>query len=183
MKPYYERAAELYEQGLKSATQIARQLIHEGLAKEPFDRVRRNVSHNVTEKDNLLSKECGDLGIPIENVKHYWHKGKHFSINVGTNSKMSYDDLRESIIEDMNAHAPSYPKLIRIQDDSEGYLLVMDPADIHIGKLASALRPEKIITIRLLLIELSRESMAFSISVPDLRLTRSYLLVETTYCI
>lgn len=138
MKPYYERATELYEQGLKSATKIARQLIHEGITKEPLDKVRRNVSYNITEKDDLLSKECKDLGIPIESVKHYWHKGKHFSINVGRNSSMSYDDMRESIVEDMNAHAPSYPKLIRSKDDSEGYLLVMDPADVHIGKLASS---------------------------------------------
>lgn len=138
MKPYYERASELFDQGLKSATQIARQLIHEGLTKEPLDKVRRNVSYNITERDNLLYKECQTLGIPIDKVKHYWHKGKHFSINVGNSSSASYEDMRESIVQDMLNHAPSYPSILRKKDDSEGYLLVIDPADVHIGKLASA---------------------------------------------
>jgi hypothetical protein len=138
MRPYYERATELFNQGIRSATQIARKLIEEGVTQEPFNRVRRNVSYRVVEKDNLLSKECETLGIPIENVKHYWHKGKHFSINVGKNDSLSYDDLKESIIEDMRSHSPSYPVIERVDYGDAGYLLVVDPADVHIGKLASS---------------------------------------------
>lgn len=138
MRPYYERATELFNQGIRSATQIARKLIEEGVTQEPFSRVRRNVSYRVVEKDNLLSKECETLGIPIENVKHYWHKGKHFSINVGKNDSLSYDDLKESIIEEMRNHSPSYPVIERVDHGDAGYLLVVDPADVHIGKLASS---------------------------------------------
>jgi len=31
-------------------------------------------------KHKALAKEAEQVGIPIENVGHYWHKGKHFSI-------------------------------------------------------------------------------------------------------
>lgn len=137
MKPYYERAAELFDEGIRSATQIARQILKEGITSEPFDKVRRNISYKIVEKDHLLSKECNTLGIPLEKVKNYWHKGKHFSINVGNNKPLDYNDIKESIVEEMRTYAPAYPNIQRIHD-SEGYLLVIDPADVHIGKLASS---------------------------------------------
>ena len=84
----------------------------------------------------LLSDECEELGIPIDDVKHYWHKGKSFSIFV-KGQQVSYEDIRNSIIADITNYAPIYPT-IQYNQDSEGYLLVIDPADIHLNKLCSA---------------------------------------------
>lgn len=83
-----------------------------------------------------LKKEADEVGIPIEDVSHYWHKGKHFSIHA-KRGNVSIHKLRDAIIEEMDKHSPSYPKIKRkINNDS--HLLVIDPADIHIGKLASS---------------------------------------------
>jgi hypothetical protein len=82
-----------------------------------------------------LSQECEDVGIPIEAVNHYWHKGKRLSIHAKNNAP-TYWDLRDEIIDDMKAYAPSYPK-IKFDTKKDGCLLVIDPADIHIGKLCS----------------------------------------------
>lgn len=87
-------------------------------------------------KHPLLAEETQKLGIPTENVKHYWHKGKHFSIFV-KNEQVSYDDIRKDLVEELKQFAPKYPTFKRTQP-KEGHLLVIDPADIHIGKLCEA---------------------------------------------
>jgi len=85
-----------------------------------------------------LDKESTIMGFPLDNVSNYWLKSKHISVHVkGGNPQKTYEDLRDEIVEAMNSHSPAYPKVER-QSYSDGHLLVLDPADIHIGKLASA---------------------------------------------
>jgi hypothetical protein len=83
-----------------------------------------------------LQSECEAIGIPTKDVKHYWHKGKHFSIFVG-NKEVNLWDIKEHIIEDMKQYSPKYPTL-KYPKLKDAHLLVIDPADIHIGKLCSA---------------------------------------------
>ena len=83
-----------------------------------------------------LKKECDINGIPMSDVNHYWYKGKSFSLHVKNNS-VSLEKVREDIIKAMNNHSPSYPKIKR-KKKKDSHLLVIDPADIHIGKLASS---------------------------------------------
>lgn len=85
-------------------------------------------------KHKALQEECDATGIPIEDVKYYWYKSDKFSINVRKPFK-SYEDLKDDIIASMRKHAPVYKKIER-KHVSEPHLLVIDPADIHIGKLA-----------------------------------------------
>jgi len=84
----------------------------------------------------LLAEETQKLGIPTDKVKHYWHKGKHFSIFV-KNEQVTYEDIRKDLVEELKQFAPKYPKFKRTQP-KEGHLLVIDPADVHIGKLCEA---------------------------------------------
>ena len=83
-----------------------------------------------------LKVECETNGIPMSDVNHYWYKGKSFSLHVKNNG-VSLDKVREDIIKEMNKHSPSYPKIKRTKQ-KDPHLLVIDPADIHIGKLASS---------------------------------------------
>lgn len=53
------------------------------------------------------------------------------------NFKEEKDSFREDLIKDLQQYSPKFPKLERIENN-DSYLLVIDPADIHIGKLASA---------------------------------------------
>lgn len=84
-----------------------------------------------------LGKECEDVGLPIENVSNYWYKGKQFSVHVKGDKAKGYDEIRDEIIQSMNEHSPKYHKIIR-SNIIDGHLLVVDPADIHIGKLATS---------------------------------------------
>ena len=83
-----------------------------------------------------LKVECETNGIPMSDVNHYWYKGKSFSLHVKNNG-VSLDKVREDIIKEMNKHSPSYSKIKR-KKQKDPHLLVIDPADIHIGKLASS---------------------------------------------
>ena len=92
--------------------------------------------NEIIQKDRALQKECKAMGIPMKDVDHYWHKGKHFSLHV-KNKGVSPEELRDDIIKAMDKHSPSYKKIKRTKSEN-GHLLVIDPADIHIGKLSSS---------------------------------------------
>lgn len=85
------------------------------------------------QRHDALKKECENVGIPLESVKHYWHKGKHFSI-FSKGEEINLWDLKEKMIEEMKSYSPKYPN-IKYPKIKDGHLLVIDPADIHIGKL------------------------------------------------
>ena len=78
---------------------------------------------------------CQQRGIDFRNVSMYWDKTKEYSVQVKPD-QMSYHDISAEIIELMDKHSPKYRKIKRTPS-SDNHLLVVDPADIHIGKLAS----------------------------------------------
>ena len=50
----------------------------------------------------------------------------------------NYFKVRDSLIEEMKLYAPKYPKIEYNNDGKDSHCLVFDPADIHIGKIASS---------------------------------------------
>jgi hypothetical protein len=82
-----------------------------------------------------LLEECRVNGIPIDSVNYYWYKSEKFSLNVKNN--VNLDDVLAGILREMVKYAPKYPK-IDYKTSSDYHLLVIDPADIHINKLAKA---------------------------------------------
>ena len=82
-----------------------------------------------------LEKECSEQGIPIESVNYYWHKSKRYSINA-TNNKFDREQFLKEIEETVKKHAPNPPK-IKYKKHKEKHLLIVNPADIHIGKYAA----------------------------------------------
>ncbi len=83
-----------------------------------------------------LLQECDNQGIPVSDVNYYWYKNEKFSMNV-KNSKPDLKDLQEQLIEDMKTYSPVYPEIKRTPV-KDPHLLVIDPADIHLGKLATS---------------------------------------------
>ena len=89
--------------------------------------------------DEGLVTEAIDKGISPNKVNHYWHKSEHYSLHVKEeDEKEEAENLAKNLIEELKAFSPKYPKLKR-KECSDGHLLVIDPADVHIGKLCSAL--------------------------------------------
>jgi hypothetical protein len=135
-KKYDAEVLELLKTGRPKSV-IARQLIKKYNIDDSEDAVRHYVSRlSTTSEHSALEAECETVGIPLSDVNHYWYKGENFSIHV-KGKQINYFDIRDDIIEDMKAHSPKYPN-IKYPKIKDGHLLVISPADIHIGKLCSS---------------------------------------------
>jgi hypothetical protein len=99
--------------------------------------LRRVQRYKRTNNHPALTTECEAVGLPVENVSNYWYKGKQYSVHVKGDKSKTYEEIRDEVIASMQEYSPIYPNIIRT-NISDGHLLVVDPADIHIGKLASA---------------------------------------------
>jgi hypothetical protein len=88
---------------------------------------------------NAIYQESKKLGLDVEDVKHGWLKTQDASMFF-TNplyKKKEEDGFYNELIEDLQSFSPSFP-VIKRTPNKEGHLLVISPADIHVGKLAMA---------------------------------------------
>jgi hypothetical protein len=88
------------------------------------------------EKHKALIAECEAAGVPASQVSHYWYKSEHFSLFVKQAPK-DYMDVRDEIVKELQSYAPRYPNITYLEQ-TDSHLLVVDPADVHIGKLCSS---------------------------------------------
>ena len=89
-----------------------------------------------------IKRTANEMDIDDKDVKHGWIKNKTASLffknpNFKTEDQQSFQAMKQEIIDSISNYIPKY---IPIQRDEviEGHLLVIDPADIHIGKLVEA---------------------------------------------
>ena len=89
-----------------------------------------------------VANACHNLNIDPTTSPMMWLKSKNESIRV-TNplfvkpEEKQFSDLTQTLISDLQDYAPKFIELQRVEN-KDSYLLVLDPADIHIGKLCSA---------------------------------------------
>lgn len=86
-------------------------------------------------EQDALRIECEKQGIPMNDVKHFWFKSEHFSLFVDNKTNL-FEVFRNDLIDYIDKKKPVYPKL-KYPKFKESNLFVINPADIHIGKLAS----------------------------------------------
>ena len=96
--------------------------------------------HELEELNKLrhegVNAYCETRGIDFNSIIEYWDKTKEYSIRVRPEVK-AINDLSKEIIEQMQEYSPAYPEIKRTTQDNP-HLLVVDPADVHIGKLSRA---------------------------------------------
>ena len=68
--------------------------------------------HKLIMDHRALKEECEAVGVPLNNVNHYWYKGKSFSLHV-KNGGVSYQEIREDLLKELKAHSPKYKKIER----------------------------------------------------------------------
>jgi len=107
-----------------------------GLLKPDISSLKGEPTMEPTQSDlRALLEECEQYGIDIDNVKHFWHKTKKISMFVVAQNRPTYEAVRDKLIREMKAHAPIY-KPVAYKKITSPHLLVIDPADLHIGKLS-----------------------------------------------
>lgn len=127
-----------------SANSIAKKLFidYDGaMSEENFKRMVRgwiSKERKSSDVSGVLAEECEAAGIDPADVNYFWYKNERISINARNSGGKSVADIGDEIISRMVKHSPSFPKIKR-EVKSDSHLLVIDPADVHIGKLCSAL--------------------------------------------
>jgi len=98
---------------------------------------RLNYSSGET-PESIIHRNSITNGIPFEDVKLAWVKNDEVSMlwKRTEGSALSYLDVRDQIIEQMDQHSPIYKQIDYADVISEPHLLVIDAADVHIGKLS-----------------------------------------------
>ncbi len=91
---------------------------------------------NDKERQSLLNDECEAAGINPSSVSHYWYKSQKFSIFAKPN-EFTKDEFLQSIEDLISNYAPKYPT-IDYPIRKDGHLLIINPADVQIGKYADA---------------------------------------------
>jgi hypothetical protein len=94
----------------------------------------------IAENCTGVKEACQELGVNPNDAPYLWLKGDGASIHV-RNPAYKKDDqnqFMEELIASLAEHSPVYPKIKRIPS-KDSHLLVIDPADIHVGKLAMAM--------------------------------------------
>jgi len=143
MKQYMKHALELVNLKGKSYTSCAKYIKDIYDLPDSVNAIRKRIGRQVKKQRNpAIFNECKSVGIDIDSVSSYWYKGKHFSIMAKGSAKPTYEDVREDLIKEMMEYSPMYPEIKR-EKVREGHLLVVDPADVHIGKLAKAVEGEE----------------------------------------
>lgn len=93
---------------------------------------------NIDDHTGLVS-ECEVIGIPAEDVKQYWYKGEHFSINVNgsISHKTAIEEFNEYIEEVRDTIANSFEwKKNNYDTINSDNVFVPSIFDLHLGKLA-----------------------------------------------
>ena len=86
-----------------------------------------------------LAEACDERGINVSSVGIAWNKDKHWSIQFkpSLSEGPTFEEMLRDHIHDVQNHIFNYEKIER-PHYTDSCLLVIDPADIHIGKLASS---------------------------------------------
>lgn len=124
-----------YEQGLR-IIDIAEQA---GISDRTVERMASKLK--LTHPKNNLNRiryEAERLGLDHRQVDHGWIKTEEASIHFRNDlPKKTVEDMLEGTLTILKKHSPKYQTIKRTKI-TDPHLLLIDPADVHIGKLALA---------------------------------------------
>lgn len=136
--PYKAQIQEWKEEGL-SIRKIIAELGKQGV-KASFGGIQKFlIDHIGSSGSNTFEEKLGEEGFaPPDNWSHGWLKTKGASIFIKNDKKEEdFECLKSDFLEYVKQHAPAYPTIKR-EALLEPHLLVVDPCDIHVGKLADS---------------------------------------------
>ena len=98
----------------------------------------------IIEEYRGLKKASEENGVNIDDVKHAWLKSDNASLFVkNPNFQLAkQNEFVKGLIKQLDEHSPEYKTIKRVKS-KDSHLMVVDPADIHIGKLCSRLEVGK----------------------------------------
>lgn len=133
-----EKIIQLHQEG-KSLRAIARELTgedHGNAFESARVSARRVVKTNFPSDTFNKTLEDNNFNLPDE-WEYGWLKTKKASVFIrNKDNNPSFDDMRAEFISALKDYSPSFPKIARNKSE-DPHLLVVDIADLHIGKLGA----------------------------------------------
>jgi hypothetical protein len=129
-----ERIMELYSSGTKKV-EIARIVCKENNI--PYSDTKRRIIGKLISRrvDKGILAECESVGIDVDKVKHYWYKGKNYSINVKGEENNDKDlDFNKVISECMQLYEKKPLNKLNTKSETIDRLVY---TDVHTGMDAS----------------------------------------------
>jgi len=140
---FMERILELFAEG-KSKAEIARILKKEYELPQSEETLRRGISNQLSslpeETDHsAIEAFAKKHGINVRDISSYWLKDDSgISVNVRNNKyETTWEDVREEMLTTLASYRPNF-EYVQYDKCVDGHCLVLDPADVHIGKLADS---------------------------------------------
>jgi len=147
---YDQKIKEILEENEEISTVDILDRINPGFVgsdrKEFLRYIRRNTTRILDVNEGVYDA-AASVNVDFTSAKNLWIKTKNpdgsgvsaFVVNPNFQAQdvSTMKSLQEDLIESLQGYSPKFVRIERIED-SNSYLLVLDPADIHIGKLCSA---------------------------------------------
>lgn len=94
--------------------------------------------YEVVKKYRAISDAAESVGLDPNDTRSGWLKTDKASLFFSNPNfrQREKDVFKEQLLDDLKSFVPNYPKLKR-KPITDPHLLVIDPADIHVGKLSS----------------------------------------------
>lgn len=104
--------------------------------------IRRRVSQEESDLLDTIRRLSEENGFDVSDIKHGWHKTEEASLffrnpNYTPKEYKDFQVMADTLVERVAAAAPKFIPIGR-EKVRHPHLLVIDPADVHIGKLSSA---------------------------------------------
>lgn len=104
--------------------------------------IRKRLTQDEADVIDAIRAACKQQGLRIQDVKHGWSKSETASLffqnpNYEPPEVQRFEKLAKELVEELKTYSPQFPKIKR-EIPKDPHLLVIDPADIHLGKLCSA---------------------------------------------
>lgn len=122
----------------KSSYEIAAEL--NGRFDQDFKpRQVRGLLQNFRDDNSEVSNILKSKGHDPQKWSHAWVKSKEGTVFIkNTNGLVTHEEFRDDLLESLKSYSPSFDKIKR-DKVNDPHCLVIDIADLHIGKLASTL--------------------------------------------
>ena len=141
-----QEAWELYKASGNSRKigSIARELIKKHGLNVPVNNLSERLRYQVNKRaaNPALYDHCDKTGVDPLKVSRYWVKDAENGVSMEVKgmeaTKEDYEAVKDEVLAAIGDHAPVYKPYERKQS-KEKHLLVIDIADLHIGKLSSGL--------------------------------------------
>lgn len=99
--------------------------------------LNRRLKRYYADPDSIVYRNASENGVAFSDVKMAWIKNDEVSMLWKASENMSFEDMRDSLVEEMKTYAPLYePHYYPKNETLDVSLLVVDAADVHIGKLS-----------------------------------------------